>query len=40
VNKLLTYVIKVTLAYSSECSIRENADTIKKSAKPGGEIFV
>jgi hypothetical protein len=30
----------VTLAHSSECSIHENADTIKKSAKAGAEIFV
>jgi hypothetical protein len=30
----------VTLAYSSECSICENADTIKESAKSRAEMFV
>jgi len=30
----------VTLAHSNECSIHENADTIKESAKSGAEMFV
>jgi hypothetical protein len=40
VNKLLTNAVNVTLAHSSECSICENAATIKESAKSGAEMFV
>ena len=36
---MLTYAVNVTLAHSSVCSIRENADTIKESTNSGAEMY-
>ena len=39
-NELLTYTVKVRLAYSSVRTISDNAGKIKESGKSGAKMFV